>query len=93
MEQVIAMSRAYLIVQTGLDRDVDMEKALAASPGAKAMTNSTIQAAYNSLLSIRTELRQAKAVFLGCDKGNKKGISHSAKGLSYFDFASNRVKS
>ena len=45
------------------------------------------------LLWLMDELKKADAVFLACDKGNRKGVDHLAKVLSWWDETERCVRS
>jgi hypothetical protein len=51
-----------------------------------------ISYAVDSLIEVRNQIRGADNVFLSCDKGNKKGLSHFMKILSWWDKARKKVE-
>ena len=51
-----------------------------------------ISSAVDSLIEIGNEICGAHNVFMSCDKGNKKGLSHFIKILSWWDEVQKQVK-
>ena len=62
-------------------------------PSESNLSGMVAEGAANCLLWLSTQVASARAVFLGCDKGNRKGVDHFAKVISWCDFQKQRVVS
>jgi hypothetical protein len=51
-----------------------------------------ISSAVDSLIEIGNQIHLANNVFMSCDKGNKKGLSHFVKILSWWDKIQKKVQ-
>jgi len=90
LEPAIALIQAALVVRAGLD--ISLEAVAEASPTSSTLAACSIHCAVECLAALRNELRSAEAVFIGCDKGHRKGIEHLAKGVSWYCFREECVK-
>jgi hypothetical protein len=80
-EQVIPLIVAAFLVDAGIAFD---PKAVATScPSAKTLNSFIVDGSIYSVLWLE-QSRDADAVFIACDKGNRKGIDHSPKVLSWW---------
>jgi hypothetical protein len=52
----------------------------------------SLPCAVDSLIEVRNQICGADNDFLSCDKGNKKGLSHFVKILSWWDKTRKKVK-
>jgi hypothetical protein len=82
---------AFLADTKGLHAD-DVTKLTSSFPGESSLREYIISYAVDCLVDVADELNKAKHVFLSCDKGNKKGIGHFVKILSWWDKQMERVR-
>jgi hypothetical protein len=61
-------------------------------PSATALSECIMSYAVDCIIEVSLELEKAEYVFLTCDKGNKKGVGHFVKVLSWWDEILNRVR-
>ena len=77
------VAAAMLADANGLD-GVAIEKLSSSFPGQAALREILISSAVDCLVDLSDELQKVDHVFLSCDKGNKKGLSHFVKILSWW---------
>ena len=78
------MLRAALVSQAGVQHMFSLEEVVASAPSPNTVHDCIRSCGASCLLALQKELRMAAAVFLGCDKGNKKGVDHLSKVVSWW---------
>ena len=62
-------------------------------PSEKTLNDIVVDGTRDSILLLEEELADAVAIFIACDKGNRKGIAHFPKVLSWWSKKNNCVRS
>jgi hypothetical protein len=81
-EQVFPCIMAAFANEIGLE--VSPSDIVNSSPSAQVLREIMQEGAADCLILLQEELKEAPAVFLGCDKGLRKGVDHFAKVLSCY---------
>lgn len=89
VEQMVPCVIAALLTEAGID--FDPEKLATSLPSAATLDTIIKEAAADCLLVKQEAISKCKTVCLACDKGNRSGIDHFIKVLSYFDFSLDKV--
>mgnify|MGYP006965230816 CR=1 FL=1 len=63
---------------------LDPEQIAATCPSVKTLDDIVVDGTRDSILLLERELKDAVAIFIACDKGNRKGIAHLPKVLSWW---------
>ena len=72
-----------MLTSAGLPVD---PKAIGVScPSQQFIQDAVLDGAVDCLLWLRDMISKAKAIFLSCDKGHRKGVDHFAKILSWWN--------
>ena len=85
MEHVIPLVCYAALVDTGLLENIDIDRFCRSFPKYTFMRDTAIPDRAAELLLHLSSMLQNKRVYLSCDKGNKKGVGHFVKVLSYYD--------
>jgi hypothetical protein len=81
-EQVLPLVVAAFLADAGIAFNPE---ALAKScPSAKTLNSFIVDGSVDSILWLEEQFRDADAVFISCDKGNKKGIDHFPKVIRWW---------
>ena len=91
IEQFIPCILAALLKQSGIG-GVTYEALANSMPSRATIGNIVFDGAAECLAIQRARLAKAHAVMLGCDKGQRHGLDHLPKCLSYFDIEEDRVQ-
>jgi hypothetical protein len=75
-----------------IDDQIDLELFSKLFVSARNLRNILISFAVDSLIEVGNQINGADNVFLSCDKGNKKGLSHLVKILSWWDKTEKKVQ-
>jgi hypothetical protein len=90
-----AAEQIFPLVVTGFLADAGIifhSEAIAAScPAVKTLDNMFVDGSVDSLLWLQDQLKDALAVFIACDKGNRKGIAHFPKVISWWSKREHQV--
>ena len=82
-ETFIAFSRQSLFYQFGFDASAtDIARS---SPSSTTVSNSLANLAASCLNQRLKQMKDAKHIFLTCDKGHRAGVDHFAKVISWYD--------
>jgi hypothetical protein len=92
VEQFIPCIIAALFLQAGIG-GICYEALANSMPSGATIGNIVFDGAAECLAIQRARLAKARAVMLGCDKGQRHGFDHLPKCLSYFDIEKDRVES
>ena len=88
-EQIIPLVVAAFLSDVGIV--FHPEAVAGACPSAKTLEGMFLDGSVESMLWLQRQLKDAAAVFIACDKGNRKGIGHFPKVLSWWSKKENRV--
>jgi hypothetical protein len=92
-ELVIPLFVAAFLADSNLISDkLDLNLFSKSFASAHNLRDILISFAVDSLIEAGNEIRGAENVFLSCDKGNKKGLSHFVKILSWWEKSQRKVK-
>ena len=84
---------AAVLANAALPDDfVTHDSLIASSPTENTLKDILIDFAVDCLVDLCEELKSTTHVFFAGDKGNKKGVSHFVKVLSWWDIATNAVR-
>jgi hypothetical protein len=83
---------AFLADSNLIDDKIDLTLFSKSFASAHNLRDIVISSAVDSLIEIGNEICGADNVFMSCDKGNKKGLSHFVKILSWWDRVQKQVK-
>jgi hypothetical protein len=75
-----------------MDNNTDLELFSKSFASASNLPNMLISSAVDCLMEIGNQICLADNVFMSCDKGNKKGLSHFVKILSWWDKIQKKVQ-
>jgi hypothetical protein len=92
LEQFIPCIIAALFMQAGIT-SISFEALANSMPSQATIKSIAFDGAAECLVIQRARLSKACAVMLGCDKGQRHGIDHLPKCLSYFNLEDDRVES
>lgn len=92
IEQFIPCIIAALFLQAGIG-GITYEALANSMPSRATIGHIVFDGAAECLAIQRARLAKARAVMLGCDKGQRSGLDHLPKCLSYFDLEKDRVAS
>jgi hypothetical protein len=92
-ELVIPLVVAAFLADSNLIEDnLDLSLFSKSFASAHNLCDILISFAVDSLIEVGKQIRGADNVFLSCDKGNKKGLSHFVKILSWWDRTQKKVQ-
>ena len=92
-ELVIPLVVAAFLADSNLIEDnLDLSLFSKSFASAHNLRDILISFAVDSLIEVGNQIRGADNVFLSCDKGNKKGLSHFVKILSWWDRTQKKVQ-
>jgi hypothetical protein len=83
---------AFLADSHLTDDQIDFKLFSKSCASARNLRDILISFAVDSLLKVGNQIHGADNVFLSCGKGNKKGLSHSVKLLSWWDETQKKVQ-
>jgi hypothetical protein len=90
-EQVVPLVVAAFLADAGIVLD---PAAVAKScPSAKTLNSFIVDGSVDSILWLEEQFRDADAVFIACNKGNRKGIDHFPKVISWWSKKERKVLS
>ena len=91
-EIMIAASHRALLHDAGIDiNDLEEKITCGTVPSKTSLTAFIDEIAEEKLAFLRIDIAD-KIVYLACDKGNKKGIGHFVKHLSFYDDVKDKVQ-
>jgi hypothetical protein len=88
---VLPLFSAAFLVDAGFMKKTDVVKFSKSFPSESMLRDLLFTLAAENSIALGEYLKN-KVVFLSCDKGNKKGIGHFVKILSWWDVAEERVR-
>jgi hypothetical protein len=92
-ELAIPLVVAAILADSNLiDDKIDLPFFSKSFASAHNLRDMLISSAVDSLIEIGNQIHPADIVFMSCDKGNKKGISHFVKILSLWDTVEKQVQ-
>jgi hypothetical protein len=83
---------AFLADSYLIDDKIDLPLFSKSFASARNLRDMLISSAVDSLIEIGNQIHLADNVFMSCDKGNKKGLSHFVKILSWWDKVEKQVQ-
>jgi hypothetical protein len=83
---------AFLADSHLIDDKIDFKLFSKSFASARNLRDILISFAVDSLIEVGNQIHGAENVFLSCDKGNKKGLSHFVKILSWWDKTEKKVQ-
>ena len=91
-EQVIPLIVSAFIEDAGIS-SADPAAVAKSCPSAKTLNSFIVDGSIDSILWLEEQFRDAVAVFIACDKGNRKGIDHFPKVISWWSKKQRKVLS
>jgi hypothetical protein len=90
-EQVVPLVVAAFLADARIA--VDAAAVAKSCPSAKTLNSFIVDGSIDSILWLEEQFRDADAVFIACDKGNRKGIDHFPKVISWWSKKQRKVLS
>ncbi len=90
-EQVLPLVVAALLADAGIAFNPEALAKLC--PSAKTLNSFIVDGSVESMLWLEEQFRDADAVLISCDKGNRKGIDHFPKVISLWSKKERQVLS
>ncbi len=81
-KQVLPLVVAAFLADAGIAFDPEASAKLC--PSAKTLNSFIVDGSVDSILWLEEQFRDADTVFISCDKGNRKGIDHFPKVISWW---------
>jgi hypothetical protein len=90
-EQVLPLVVAAFLADAGIA--IDPEAVAKSCPSAKTLNSFIVDGSIDSILWLEDQFRDADAICISCDKGNRKGIDHFPKAISWWSKKERKVLS